>query len=144
MAVFNRDQYAFIVEQLAEGDDAHNITAAFKTRFKGINCTIDDVATAFRDLAATGWKAHHDAHRLKFENEAPLGSRKFRIAFVDKLARAQAARGAVKEAAQNVELIEKIDSGYFGGKGKVEILPPPGGSVDGTVTWKVIDPEVQS
>lgn len=145
MSAFTKDQYAFIVEQLAEGDDAINIAGAFKVRFKGVNCTVDDVAAAFRDLASSGWKPHHDAHRLKFEEGAPLASRKYRIAFVDKLARAQAARGAVNEAAKHIELIEKMDSGFYA-KGSSKDLPPHpgGGSVDGTVTWKVVDPEVVS
>jgi hypothetical protein len=124
MADFTKDQYAFIVEQLAEGDDAFNIAAAFKVRFKGVNCTVDDVADAFRDLGSSGWKAYHDAHRLKFEEEAPLGSRKFRIAFVDKMARAQAARGAIAESAKNVELIEKMDSGFFSGKAPAKETAP--------------------
>ena len=119
MAAFTKDQYAFIVEQLAEGDDATNIAAAFKTRWKDTNCTVDDVAAAFRDLASSGWKAFHDAHRLAFESGAPLARREFRIAFLDKITKAQAARGAIADAAKNVELIEKIDSGYFGGKSKV-------------------------
>jgi hypothetical protein len=126
MSAFTKDQYAFIVEQLAEGDDAINIAGAFKVRFKGVNCTVDDVAAAFRDLASSGWKPHHDAHRLAFETNAPLGSKKFRVAFVDKMARSAASRGAIPEAVRYVELIEKIDSGFFSGKGKAELAPTPG------------------
>lgn len=135
MTAFDGDQYRFAVERLAEGDMPTDVALALNAEWKGSTFSARDVAKLQREMP-DDWRAYHDACRATFAAGAPTSDVAFRIALLDKMARACAGRNAIAEARALIELIDKIQSGYFGGKGN----GPTGGEPVTEITRTVVDP----
>ena len=116
MTAYTTEQYRFIVEQLAEGETASAIAFTFARRWKDTSCKESDVRDAERPNLTPEWQQHFDNHRAKFIADAPAKTKEFRIAMLDKMAREAAGSGKYELAGKLVELIDKLDSGFFKGK----------------------------
>lgn len=114
---FDQDQFAFIVEQLAEGEAPDAIVLEYGRRY-GAAIKTQDLAGFRRDKLPADWVPYFDLCRAAFKAGAPAADQAFRIALLDKWARQAGSRGALELAAKHLELIEKIQSGFFAGKAK--------------------------
>lgn len=145
-AITDPDQYRFVIERLAEGEMPADIAVQVNTEWKEARVTARDVAALLPDKLNSDWRGYFDACREAFKAGAPTSDVTFRVALLDKMARSAASRNAFDLARQLIELIEKIQSGFFAGKA------PTGGGVPndplaagGTIVVEhtIVDPNVQ-
>ena len=117
MTAFTGEQYEFAVQRLAEGEMPTDVASALNVEWKDAKFTARDVAALTRDKLPKDWQGYFDACRAAFVAGAPTSDTAFRVALLDKMARDAAGRNSFDLARQLIELIEKIQSGYFAGKG---------------------------
>lgn len=116
MTAFTDEQFKFVVERLAEGETPEGVALQVNAEWKGASFTPRDTALLTRDKLPPDWQAYFDACRRAFVAGAPTSDVEFRIAILDKMARQAASRNALDLARSLIELIEKIQSGFFAGK----------------------------
>lgn len=116
MPAFTDEQYRFVVERLAEGKTHTAVAILVNSEWKGAKFTARDVSALDRDKLNADWRAYFEACRAAFKAGAPTSDVEFRIALLDEMAREAASRNAFELALKLLELIEKIQSGFFAGK----------------------------
>lgn len=141
MTAFSDEQYRFVVERLAEGDMPADVAVQVNTEWPASRFTARDVAALAYDKLNPDWQAYFVACREAFKAGAPTSDVAFRVALLDKMARTAASRNALDLARSLIELIEKIQSGFFAGKAVAAV--PVGVTDEVTaITRTVVDPVV--
>lgn len=109
------EQRAFIVWSLANCVEPETIVFQFGKRWKGVSCTITDVAACAPQRLTGDWRKYFDQERAIWQ-DAPLSDKKNRVALLNRLAiRLESVGGAenMLHLIKAMELLAKEDAGFF-------------------------------
>jgi len=91
--VFSREQWEFIVRNLAQYVQPETIVAEFNIKWKDTRCTADDLAPMHPNRLPADWRAFFDAERAAYL-DSPTKHRDVRVALLNELVFSARARNA--------------------------------------------------